>query len=383
MLGLLCLGKPDFDAIEPFRQDPFFPTALGLAAVPSSPTLRQRLDRLAGVLDDLLREESATMVGALAPAITPVHGDLVPLDIDVSPFDNSHTKKEGVAWTYKRFDGYAPILAYLGREGYLLNLELRSGSTHSQHGFPAFLRQTLGLARRVTGAPLLVRLDAAHDSRETLLLCREEGVHFLIKRNLRGEEPETWVAIAQAEGQRAEPRPGKVVWTGERWVERPEVDAPLRLVYQVTERTRTPDGQAFLVPDLDVQTFWTSLPDAPEQVIALYRDHGTSEQFPSEVKSDMDLERLPSGKFATNQLVLLLGMVAYTILRLLGQEGLRGQDAPLRKPGQRRRLRSVMQDLVYLACRVVHHARRLRLSFSRQCPWLPTWRRLYLRLAPT
>jgi len=35
----------------------------------------------------------------------------LPLDIDVSPFDNSGTKKEGVSYTYKGFDGYSPIFA--------------------------------------------------------------------------------------------------------------------------------------------------------------------------------------------------------------------------------------------------------------------------------
>ena len=54
---------------------------------------------------------------------------------------------------------------------------------------------------------------------------------------------------------------------------------------------------------MKVDTFWTSIPDSPEKVIDLYRDHATSEQFHSEIKSDLDLERLPSGKFATNQLV--------------------------------------------------------------------------------
>ena len=39
MIGLICLGKPDFDAIEPFRDDPLFSTALGLDMVPASPTL--------------------------------------------------------------------------------------------------------------------------------------------------------------------------------------------------------------------------------------------------------------------------------------------------------------------------------------------------------
>lgn len=42
MIGLICLGKPDFDAIEPFRGDHFFAQSLGLDLVPSSPTLRQR-----------------------------------------------------------------------------------------------------------------------------------------------------------------------------------------------------------------------------------------------------------------------------------------------------------------------------------------------------
>ncbi len=43
-LGLLCQGKSDFDHIEPFRQDDVFPIFLSLKKVPSSPTLRQRMD---------------------------------------------------------------------------------------------------------------------------------------------------------------------------------------------------------------------------------------------------------------------------------------------------------------------------------------------------
>ncbi len=44
--------------------------------------------------------------------------DLVALDIDVSPFDNSNTQKEGVSWTHKKVDGYAPIFAYLREKGW-------------------------------------------------------------------------------------------------------------------------------------------------------------------------------------------------------------------------------------------------------------------------
>lgn len=44
MVGLLSLGKSDFEAIEPFRTDRFFKEALGLSKVPSSVWMRQRLD---------------------------------------------------------------------------------------------------------------------------------------------------------------------------------------------------------------------------------------------------------------------------------------------------------------------------------------------------
>jgi len=49
MTALPALGKSDFEAIEPFREDRFFKRALGLAKVPSSAWLRQRLDKVDAV----------------------------------------------------------------------------------------------------------------------------------------------------------------------------------------------------------------------------------------------------------------------------------------------------------------------------------------------
>lgn len=40
----------------------------------------------------------------------------------------------------------------------------------------------------------------------------------------------------------------------------------------------------------------------------------------------MDLERLPSGKFDTNALILKLGMLAYNILRIIGTEAMKKRD---------------------------------------------------------
>ena len=161
MVGLLCMGKSDFEAINAFEEesDAFFRRAMGMKTVPSEPTLRQRLDQL-GVYDaasatpaasrvrTVLLEESAEMVRRHAPKLTACFGDWIPLDSDVSPFDNSNSCKQGVGWTYKKVDGYAPNFAYLGQEGYMVNCELRPGSQHCQCGTPAFLDESLKLARQ-------------------------------------------------------------------------------------------------------------------------------------------------------------------------------------------------------------------------------------------
>ena len=62
MIGLMCMAKPDYDAIEEFREIPFFGHSLGIDHCPASPTLRQRLDVVNGAFDQIIKEESANLI---------------------------------------------------------------------------------------------------------------------------------------------------------------------------------------------------------------------------------------------------------------------------------------------------------------------------------
>ena len=387
-LGLLAQGKSDFEDIEPFREDEFFAHALGCEHVPSAPTMRQRFDAAPHAeWETIIREEVVTLLRRTKTRLTSSHSKLLPLDVDVSPFDNSDSKKEGVEITYKKVMGYAPLFCYLGHEGYLIDLELRKGSAHSQKGAEAVLQRALVSARQIIGQThlrILVRQDAGHDDIDNIKTCLElnakkDGatIEWLIKRNLRKETPEKWHALALEHGTLEQPRPGKKVWHGSIEVEREGVARPLRIVFRVIARTSSPTGQLFLEPTLEVDTYWTSLRHDAKTVIALYHEHGTMEQFHSEIKDELDLERLPSGKFATNSFVLHLGMLAYNMLRVLGQESLKIKEQPLRKVVKRRRVRTVIQNLITLAARVVKHARAYKLVFGHHSPWYDIYRCVY------
>jgi hypothetical protein len=153
----------------------------------------------------------------------------------------------------------------------------------------------------------------------------------------------------------------------------------LRRIVKVTVRTSDAGGQLYLEPKVSLEGWITSLPAdefSDQHVMALCNDHATSEQFQGEFKTDRDLERLPSGKFHTNNLVMAFATLGYNLLRWMGLR-LTGPDAPVRHPAKRRLLRTVMQELMYMVCRLVHSGRQWLLRFGRHCPGFAVYRDLY------
>jgi hypothetical protein len=304
--------------------------------------------------------------------------------LDVSTLDNSDTKKEGVSYTYQGFSGYAPIAAYLGEEGWCIGMELREGSQHGQTGFIAFLEKTIAQARKLTSKRLLVRADSAHDAVETLVaLAGQKRADYIVKWNPRNTNQIEVRGKIFGEGSVSEPRPGKKVgvlatrqrrqYNGKTYF--------FTLLLRATERTTDRTGQMLLAPSVEIEGWWTSLSN-PQEAIGLYEGRGKSEQFHSEIKTDLDLERLPSGKFATNSLVLSLGGFVYNLLRVIGQFGLLGPKSPVRHRAKRRRIRTVLQEIMYVAARLVRTGRRLILRFGRHCTAFDAYRQLHVRFSP-
>jgi hypothetical protein len=270
-VGLLATGKSDFDAIENRRGDAFFRTALGIDQVPSAPSLRQRFNAHAEAFISHLDAASVDFLASAAAAVTPIvvtwgscpasqQQSYVTLDIDVTPMDNSRTKKEGVGWTYKGFVGYAPIAAYLGMEGWCLGFELRPGSQNGQAEFGHFLERVVPRARQLTKLPLLARLDSGHDAAVNRAWLAENRVDFIIKWNPRRQDLGAWLARAEQQAEWRHPRAGKRVGVFCETVEETSDGKrrAFRRVISVTERTIDKHGQRLLVPEIVLEGWWTA-----------------------------------------------------------------------------------------------------------------------------
>lgn len=378
-LGLLVQGKSDFEAIENFRGDKFYKQALGIELLPSSVRLRQRMDGHASELFDFL----PSLIEALLARARPDYGVLpcgwLPLDVDTFAMDNGGTVKEGVGRTYAGVDGYCPLAAYLGSLGYCLDLALRPGVQHSAKETQFNFEHVIPMAQRLSAlgpnAPILLREDSGFDAvaqMRAIEAYNKAGlpqVDFLIKWNPRSTD------VAEVAAQRdvdtntrwEHPRVGKRMAVWEQPLSVEGIERPVRRVLRLIERTIDAGGQHLIQPQYVLEGWTTTLGAerfSAADIIALYADHGTHEQFHSEFKTDLDLERLPSGKFDTNFVVCGLAALAMNILRLIGQAGLHGPDAPVRHQAKRRRLKTVMQELVYRAGRLIEHSRRVILGLG-------------------
>ena len=178
---------------------------------------------------------------------------MVSVDIDVTPMDNSKTSKQGVSRTYKGFDCYAPMMAYIGTEGYAVNFELCEGKQHCQNGTVEFLLETISLCKKLTDKPLLGRLYLGNDSIDNVAVMIETGCSFIIKRNLRKESRDEWFQMGKTYCKDiTTPREGKTVYIGSDWKEvtskRLEKDLTLRAGYEITERTIDKKANSSFLP---------------------------------------------------------------------------------------------------------------------------------------
>ena len=371
--GLLAQAKSDFVAIEQKRTDDFFRESLGNKHVPSEGTMRQRMDERAEAFLPVISWASIELLQKVEAPLTPIDTGHLPVDIDGFAMDNSDSKKEKVSLTYRQFEGYLFLPAYIGSEGWMVNGHLLPGSQHPQKEFLSFLRETHARIRQFCDKKLLYRMDSAHDSLDNRVeFAGYVKTDYIMKWNPRKQNEQYWWRLGLETGVVSQPRPGKRVTLFSVKEKETITDATgakttliFRRVMRVIERTIDKKGQPLLIPDIELEGWWTSLKLDEQKIIDLYKGHGQCEQYHAEIKTDMDLERLPSGKFATNQLVMACGALIYNILRFVGQISLVSSKGIIRHEAKRRRIKTVIQEMIYFAGRMIATGRRLKLRFSR------------------
>jgi hypothetical protein len=359
--------------------------------VASDPTVSRRIDALATDAPRVLaaidtaraaaRARVWEMAGATAPHAGADAADPLIVDVDAT-LVTAHSEKEQAAPTFKKGFGFHPLWAFVDHgvdgTGEPLAVLLRSGSAGSNTAADHVtvirdaLRQLPGHHGRWIGRHVLVRIDAAGATHETVNYLHARGLSYSIGFTLPEHTPQllekipasAWTPAYDADGQA---RDG--AWVAEltgllnltTWPkgmrviarkERPHPGAQLRITdadgHRVTAfATNTPPGgPGTALPDLELR----------------HRRRARAEDRIRTAK-DTGLTNLPLHDFAQNQ--IWCALVALAVELTAWMQLLALTDHPARRwEPKRLRLR-----LFAIAGRIAVTARTTTLRLSAHAPW--------------
>jgi len=382
LIGLFSMGFTHYSDVEQFRSNEVFKNCLDIKFTPAQETLRLYLEE--ENTDNFI--EYCNLINIeLLKKVTYSHEKIthkyIPLDFDVTPMLNPKCNKENCSRTYKGEDGFAPLMSYLG--DFCIGAEMRPGKQHSQKDSIPFVQKVLKDANEILSpddySKVLCRFDSGHDSVETVNVLHNSDVKFIIKKKLRRNDfPEDLLERAKSlyDEKISYSYRATTVYYGyftEMYpLGKEAVTDKAQIAFKIKECYKDKKGNILLKPEIEVNLYWTNLIDDAITLVNLYKDHATSEQFHSEIKTDLNFEKLASGKYRVNKMLLAALTNAYNILRVIGHFTLLNQDSfPERAIGYRDRIRmkTILRDIIYINARYMRKWKGMVLQLYYKNPW--------------
>jgi hypothetical protein len=288
------------------------------------------------------------------------------IDLDSSIYEQASKHKEGSTTAYNGEIGYHPLLAFWAEEGELLFSHLRRGSAHTARNVLWFLRETL--KRVPPGRPTSLRADSGFYSQGVVAWCERQGFTLTITADQTAPLLETIAAVAE---QHWQPLPDY------------SLSEVAEVRYQPTEWTRPYRYvvKRELAEKKNGDLYWkyhvlvTNDEGRPAAAVMVWHlQHADMENAIKEHKSGFGLEKLPTQKFHANWAYLLIGQLAFNLVAWF-------KRLVLPPRYHRTTIKTLRHQVLNLAGKLVHTARRVFLVISDHYRYQAVWRFAIGRLA--
>lgn len=360
----LLVGGECLSDLEVLRGDSGTQELLAQEAVLAPRTAREFLQKFdLGDIRDLqrvnLRVQQRVRAQQMSPTCT--------IDLDSSIYEQASTRKQGSNKAYNGQIGYPPLFAFWAEEGELLFSHLRRGSAHTCRNVGWFLRETF--KRVPPQAAVALRADSGFYSKEVVQWCEAHHLRFTIT----ADQTAPLLTLIEALPDHA-------------WTNLPD-DYPLSEVAEVRyQPSRWATAYRYVVKrqlreKKDGDLYWQYhvfvTNDEPTPALELevwHLQHADMENRIKEHKSDLGLEKLPTGRFHANWAYLLIGQLAFNLFAWF-------KKLVLPVSYHRATLKTIRHHVLHLAGKIVHSARQCFLVLSDRYRYQAVWQFALDRLA--
>ena len=371
MVVHLLLGYRRLRDLRYYQDDPLVRRVLGLTRLPDVATLSRTLAGMDHHSADQMRAMIRRMVGDRL-----VRSGLkrVTVDFDGSVLSTGRFA-EGTAVGFNRKKkgqrSYYPLFCTIAQTGQVFDLWHRSGNVHDSNGAANFMRACLRELRQRLGSGVVleVRADSAFFSDEIVTLLGEAGVEFALSVPF-----ERFAELKQLiENRKRWRRINGQYSFFEHWWAPKSWGYRYRFVFVRTrsvQRNRGPVQLDLFQPTdtcYDYQVVISNKTLSAGKVARFYHGRGAQEGLFAELKSQIQMDYVPTRREAGNRVYVLSAVLAHNLNRELQMI----VHQPARKTNEKRsplwsfeRLDTLRRTIIQRAGRLTHPGGKLKLTMS-------------------
>ncbi len=366
----MLLGYRRLQEMRYYRDDPMVHRLLGLKRLPDVATVSRALAGLneAGVanLRGLVRGQVLDQLAGLGLA-------RVTLDFDGSVLSTGRLA-EGTAVGFNRKKkgsrSYYPLFCTIAQTGQVLDVWHRPGNVHDSNGARAFILACIREIRAVLPRCIIeARLDSAFFSDEIVSLLDAEAVQFTISVPFERFHALKTLVEDRKRWHRLDRQRGffEARWKPASWNNR------YRFLFVRTLNRRQYKGPVQLdlfIPyeyGYDFKVIVTNKPFSARKVLAFHHGRGTQENLFAELKSQAQMDYIPTRRQAANQAWVLSAALAHNLnreMQMLCREKQRNTTEKRAPMWSFEQLGTVRRKLIQRAGRLTRPQGQLTLTMS-------------------
>jgi len=317
----LLLGRRRIGELDHYRNDPIVARLVGLSVLPTPSTLTRRMRNMTpGVVEKLREVVRALVMERVLRSALP----RLTVDFDGSVISTKSRNTEGTAVGFNRKSkgsrSYYPLFATIAQTSQVLDVLHRPGNVHDAREALEFIDETItNIKEAGFKGRLEARLDSAHFSDDTCFWLDDRKVNFSIsvpyerfpelKSKIQGRQrwnriDDTWSFF-------------ETRWSPKSWA----TDFRIIIYRQRSKVARCGAIQLDLFEPFDWQFEYkaviTNKKESPHAVLNFHNGRGAQEGIFAELKSQLNLDYIPTRRLIGNKVHMLCGLIAHNLNREL------------------------------------------------------------------
>ena len=343
-------GADCIEDLDSLRNDPIFAKVTNHAI--SSTTMGKFIRTIPLKYIQRLEKFLPQLALQLRHKLAPNDKEII-ITMDSTPHQQYGQQMEGVAWNYKKIWCLDSQNAF-DQYGLCYGWHLRAGNTYSSKGAADMIDSIFAKIPKLY--KLYFRADSAYSTTRiyNTLLMKNIDFAICLKENV-------WQPLLKSNFHNMKWKKTKIQFFESNKCQIASTAYPvkglegrsfLRVVFIRAPKPKQKAGLHYRY--YAIVTNMSEYERSNEQIIQFYRRRAQAENNIKDLKYGMDFLHFPSGKLNANRMWGLMGIFAYNLMRyssfLVSPRGCF--------------LKKVRQKLVFIAGRVVDHARKLHIHFS-------------------